>query len=60
MEVALVGGRSEDNNNNKILKHVKKKIPIIEWLPKYNVDNAISDAIAGVTVGLTVIPQGEI
>jgi len=58
MEVALVPGGREDNNNNKILKHVKKKIPILGWLPNYNVDNAISDAIAGVTVGLTVIPQG--
>ena len=56
MEVALVGeGREE---NNKILKHVKKKVPIVGWLPNYNLDNAISDAIAGVTVGLTVIPQG--
>ena len=38
-------------------KHLKKKIPIVEWLPQYNLDWAISDAIAGVTVGLTVIPQ---
>ena len=57
MEVALVSGDSGENSS-KILKHVKKKIPITKWLPAYNLDNAVSDAIAGITVGLTVIPQG--
>lgn len=57
MEVALVSGGSQENTS-KILKHVKKKVPITKWLPAYNLDNAISDAIAGITVGLTVIPQG--
>ena len=57
MEVALVSGGAEANNS-KILKHVKKKIPVVKWLPEYNLDSAVSDAIAGITVGLTVIPQG--
>ena len=35
-----------------------KKLPITDWLPKYDVSCAVSDAIAGITVGLTVIPQG--
>lgn len=34
-----------------------KRLPILQWLPKYSVDDAIGDLIAGVTVGLTVIPQ---
>jgi sodium-independent sulfate anion transporter 11 len=34
------------------------KLPILEWLPKYNMEWAISDFIAGITVGLTAIPQG--
>ena len=34
------------------------KVPITQWLPKYDVSCLISDAIAGITVGLTVIPQG--
>ena len=29
-----------------------------QWLPEYNLNFAISDLIAGLTVGLTVIPQG--
>lgn len=28
-----------------------------KWLPTYNSEKAIADLIAGVTVGLTVIPQ---
>lgn len=34
-----------------------KRLPILQWLPKYSADDAIGDLIAGVTVGLTVIPQ---
>ena len=36
---------------------MKKKLPILSWLPRYSLDWAVSDMIAGVTVGLTVIPQ---
>ena len=39
-------------------KNVRKKLPILDWLPQYNADSGVSDMIAGVTVGLTVIPQG--
>ena len=38
-------------------KQLQKKLPILSWLPKYTGNFAISDVIAGVTVGLTVIPQ---
>lgn len=34
-----------------------KRLPIIHWLRNYSTDDAIGDLIAGVTVGLTVIPQ---
>ena len=39
---------------------VKARLPILSWLPHYNLNDAVSDAIAGVTVGLTVIPQGDV
>lgn len=35
-----------------------KFLPILDWLPSYNLEKGISDLIAGVTVGLTMIPQG--
>lgn len=34
-----------------------KRMPILSWLPQYNTGAAISDLVAGFTVGLTVIPQ---
>lgn len=39
-------------------KMLYRRIPIFSWLPKYNKEYAISDLVAGLTVGLTVIPQG--
>ncbi|KAL0841788.1 hypothetical protein ABMA28_014043 [Loxostege sticticalis] len=39
-------------------KTIKKRLPILQWLPKYSSDYLIKDTIAGVTVGLTAIPQG--
>nr|CAD7587967.1 unnamed protein product [Timema genevievae] len=38
--------------------YFNRKIPITEWLPKYSRQDAIHDVIAGLTVSLTVIPQG--
>lgn len=34
------------------------RIPIFSWLPKYQFKYLIPDAIAGITVGIMVIPQG--
>lgn len=34
-----------------------KRLPITKWFPDYNSEKALADFIAGVTVGLTVIPQ---
>jgi sodium-independent sulfate anion transporter 11 len=36
---------------------MSKYAPICKWLPKYTKYQAISDAIAGITLGLTMIPQ---
>ncbi|MFT6959987.1 MAG: SulP family sulfate permease [Polaribacter sp.] len=37
---------------------IKKIIPILEWLPNYNFSLFKGDLIAGVTVGIVLIPQG--
>ncbi|KAL3273824.1 hypothetical protein HHI36_015252 [Cryptolaemus montrouzieri] len=34
-----------------------KRVPILAWLPTYSLDTAVCDLVAGITVGLTVIPQ---
>ena len=38
-------------------KYGRRKLPILGWLPQYCTDWAVADMIAGVTVGLTIIPQ---
>ncbi|CRK90509.1 CLUMA_CG004121, isoform A [Clunio marinus] len=38
-------------------KILYKRVPILNWLPKYSTEDAIGDLLAGLTVGLTVIPQ---
>ncbi|XP_067134103.1 sodium-independent sulfate anion transporter-like isoform X2 [Centruroides vittatus] len=40
------------------MKTLKKRIPIIGWLPNYSLAYLKGDAVAGLTVALTVIPQG--
>lgn len=37
---------------------VTKKFPIIGWLPLYTWSKLLQDSLAGLTVGLTAIPQG--
>lgn len=39
-------------------KLLYKRLPILEWLPNYQRDYIFNDIVAGITVGLTVIPQG--
>nr|XP_029729616.1 probable sulfate permease C869.05c [Aedes albopictus]XP_029729617.1 probable sulfate permease C869.05c [Aedes albopictus] len=38
-------------------KMLLKRLPILRWLPCYNGTDAVGDLVAGITVGLTVIPQ---
>ncbi|KAL2711868.1 sodium-independent sulfate anion transporter isoform X1 [Vespula squamosa] len=38
-------------------KKLYKRLPILSWLPRYNNHDALGDLVAGITVGLTVIPQ---
>jgi SulP family sulfate permease len=38
--------------------NIKKIIPILEWLPNYKSSQFNDDIIAGITVGIVLIPQG--
>lgn len=39
-------------------KILKRRAPVIAWAPKYQPKFLFEDMVAGVTVGLTAIPQG--
>ncbi|CAG9785900.1 unnamed protein product [Diatraea saccharalis] len=38
-------------------KMLLRRVPILAWLPQYSLRSGLADIIAGITVGLTVIPQ---
>ncbi len=38
--------------------NIKKIIPILEWLPNYNISLFKGDLVAGLTLGIILIPQG--
>uniref|UniRef100_A0A336KGN5 CSON009900 protein n=1 Tax=Culicoides sonorensis TaxID=179676 RepID=A0A336KGN5_CULSO len=40
------------------IKLLKRRIPILNWAPKYQPKFLLEDCVAGITVGLTAIPQG--
>nr|CAD7588524.1 unnamed protein product [Timema genevievae] len=40
-----------------VMQAVRKRFPLLSWLPKYRAGDAVSDLVAGITVGLTLMPQ---
>lgn len=36
---------------------VRSRFPIVDWLPKYRLKDLQCDIIAGITVGVMVVPQ---
>lgn len=42
---------------NPAIDFIKKRIHIVNWLPNYSKNDVLADFIAGLTVGLTMIPQ---
>jgi sodium-independent sulfate anion transporter 11 len=40
------------------VEYVADKFPIVQWLPRYNPRWLVNDVIAGLTLGLMLIPQG--
>ncbi|KAG8041128.1 hypothetical protein G9C98_002116 [Cotesia typhae] len=38
-------------------KTLYRRVPILNWLPNYQKEFVVCDLVAGITVGLTVIPQ---
>ncbi|KAL7411309.1 sulfate permease [Mrakia frigida] len=45
------------NPGEGVKNYVKSLFPFITWLPQYNLQWAIGDLIAGITVGMVLVPQ---
>lgn len=43
--------------STRITERVFRHINILNWLPQYSKQDGIGDLIAGITVGLTMMPQ---
>ncbi|XP_030746086.1 sodium-independent sulfate anion transporter-like [Sitophilus oryzae] len=41
----------------KIKKVLQKRLHFLQWLPKYSKKDILADFVAGITVGMTMIPQ---
>lgn len=54
--LALVTSLVSKNLLRKKLLH--KKLPILDWSKDYNWQKFLADLIAGITIGLTILPQG--
>lgn len=39
------------------LTMLQRSFPLLQWVPYYNTETGISDLVAGITIGLTLIPQ---
>ncbi|KAG8228714.1 hypothetical protein J437_LFUL009396 [Ladona fulva] len=48
---------ASDSVTSKIRRIAVRYISILQWLPKYEKEDAICDIIAGITIGLTMLPQ---
>lgn len=49
------------DSRTDILSGVCRMLPILKWLPEYNVkENLLDDIVGGLTVGVMHIPQGRI
>ncbi|XP_054285137.1 sodium-independent sulfate anion transporter-like [Macrosteles quadrilineatus] len=46
-----------DKTPSRLRRLLNRRVPVVSWLPQYSADKAICDLIAGVTVGLTLMPQ---
>ncbi|KAJ7134977.1 sulfate transporter family-domain-containing protein [Mycena crocata] len=51
-------GRFVQNPRRPAIKYFLSLFPIVSWLPRYNLGWLSGDVIAGLTVGMVLVPQG--
>ena len=40
-------------------RYLVEKVPIVQWLPRYDPSWLLTDFISGLTIGVMLIPQGR-
>ncbi|CAJ1053760.1 sodium-independent sulfate anion transporter isoform X1 [Xyrichtys novacula] len=58
MDQPLLGQASDSRRGCCSYSTLKAWLPCLSWMPKYNLKWLQMDVLAGLTVGLTVVPQG--
>ncbi|XP_050539347.1 sodium-independent sulfate anion transporter-like isoform X2 [Daktulosphaira vitifoliae] len=53
IKIHRIKSKKSSSLQNFILRH----LPILTWLPNYDRQKAFGDAVSGITVGLTMVPQ---
>lgn len=48
------------NNNNNYLTTIENILPCLRWMREYKLQKLWSDLIAGLTVGVMIVPQSEL
>lgn len=48
---------TKDTCVNNLTIFIKRKLFILQWIPTYSGDDFLGDLLAGITIGLTIIPQ---
>ncbi|KAL4132119.1 hypothetical protein QTP88_009329 [Uroleucon formosanum] len=48
---------TKDTCANNLTIFIKRKLFILQWIPTYSGDDFLGDLLAGITIGLTIIPQ---
>lgn len=54
----MIGYCTSEKYQHMIKTWLRRKLPILEWLPKYNIQDFFYDFITGLSVGITVVLQG--
>lgn len=51
------GGKAIRAAPSVAAQYLVEKVPVVHWLPKYNIRWLLNDTLAGITVGVLLIPQ---
>lgn len=41
----------------RLRRLIRRRVPLVTWLPSYSAEHVVADLVAGVTLGLTMLPQ---